>query len=105
MTKGIFTENEKNASIKASVTFEKKTSVQPAPNSDLTVNKPRESESRSVSQAKAERETFKPVGRNKQAQRLKVSTDFALMKYLVIDPRFGRIGGVAPEHGARTTTG
>ena len=67
MTKGIFTENEKNASIKTSVTFEKKTSVQPALNSDLTVHKPRDSETRSVSPAKNERDKIKPVGRNKQA--------------------------------------
>ncbi len=67
MTKGIFTENEKNASIKTSVTFEKKTSIQPAPNSDLTVHKPRESETRLVSPANNEREQIKLVGRNKQA--------------------------------------
>ena len=66
MTKGIFTENEKNASIKM-ITLEKKTSVQPAPNSDLTVHKPRDSETRSVSPAKNERDKIKPVGRNKQA--------------------------------------
>ena len=79
MAKGIFTENEKNASIKASVTFEKKTSVQPAPNSDLTVHKPRDSESKSVSPAKKESEQVKLIGRNKQAQRLKVSLAFKVI--------------------------
>jgi hypothetical protein len=65
MAKGIFIENEKSASLKIQVTFEKKTSVQPQLNSDLNVNKTRETENRSENQSKTEREVFKPIGRNK----------------------------------------
>lgn len=65
MAKGIFIENEKSGSFKTQVTFEKKTSVQPQPNSDLNVNKTRETENRSANQSKTEREVFKPIGRNK----------------------------------------